>query len=426
MDLGRSHAALFAAVMLFAVFSGNVWAAAPPDPPAQLCIDNVCSATTSGNTGSAGSGVKWHPGHYVLSDTRPTRPAMASGIYSSAMSHMAAAGSPQEGFRGFQGEYSWFYLETARGVYNTSLIDQDLAYLAALSAKYGRTFRLIIYLETEGFATASRYAVPQGDPYGAAGNSLSIAPDYILTGISGYGSDVVNGGTGAGSYPGSWAVLALWRPAVMDRWIALLTYLGSKYDSNPYVEAIIPLSETGVNLANVVANDRSYSNSNHLAQWERLGAAMKASWPTTNKILFNNWNPTGGTIADLASLTANFAGSGFGMGGPDILYGSYKQSFGSQIAIGAGGQYGSTKYIGQIPLLYNEQADYSNWTAETAAGIESYTFDTLAATHVVWGDHGANSNASQSWPAVVAALSATHFRIHSGCPAAYSGACNVN
>jgi hypothetical protein len=245
----------------------------------------------------------------------------------------------------------------------------------------------------------------------------------LITGISGYGSDVVVEG-------GNYNILAYWRPPVMDRWIALVNYLGARYDSDPNVEAIIPLSEIGVAVQNIAVTDPSYSLSAITTQYLRLAAAVQTSWPTTNKILFNNWAKVGGAIQDLTNLSAQFATDGWGMGGPDIIYmapyGAPSETYGEQIVRGAGGAYGAVDYRGTTPIIYEQQANAFNWVNQTSAGTEDYAYSTLEATHVVWTNDGLNGNSMQQWSSgVLPALVAVNFRTHATCPTIYTDGCNT-
>jgi hypothetical protein len=120
--------------------------AAVPSPPSQICINNVCTTAKAGGTNGV---IKWHPGHYALSDTRPAYPGYDFAGEIAQMAAVTAAGGGAPKMKGFVNTYSWYWLETSEGVYNWSLIDRDLAELAAQSAASGVTFKLIIQLGYE-------------------------------------------------------------------------------------------------------------------------------------------------------------------------------------------------------------------------------------------------------------------------------------
>ena len=413
-------AAAASALALAVTVSAPVRAAQPAAPP-QICVNNVCKATptTATATAAVASGsMKWNPGHYAECISRPSTPA-STGASQATMNDMSAAKSSSGRFMGYQGEYTWYYLENATGgSYRTDIIDNDLAYLAQKSAADGVDYKLIIFMEDEGFQPVA--STPQAVAY-SAGNgqsSLSVAPDYIINGVTpGAGPGVINNGYGV-------AQVALWRQNEMTAYINLINYLGNKYDSNPHVEAIVPIVQTGYNLGNL--SDPTYSAAAMATQLGRLAAAMKTSWPTTNKILFNNWAlyNSGNNISQLTSLTQTVVAAGFGMGGPDILYvAGGAPTSGSQVELGAGGAFGNINYIGKVPLIYEDQANWANWTNQTQAGTESYAYNTLQATHTVWEDAPSGVTGGKypqtEWPATISALDAVNFRIHSGYPSSY-------
>jgi len=334
------------------------------------------------------------------------------------MAAVTATGGGRPALKGFVNTYSWYWLEPSKGVYNWSLIDADLAALAALSAKYGVDFKLIIKFTFEATANQRLPSVPQPTPYTSGASSYrGMLPDYIIAS----GNIAVNpGGTG---YEAAW-----WRSEVYTRYNTLIAAAGARYDANPHVEMFMPILETGVAIATLPGD---YTPAAAVAAFNSIVAATAAAWPTTVKVFNSNWNPTGTGINDLLSASQNAVANGFGFGGPDILYPPQQaETFGSQILRGAGGSFGSIDYRGTVASAYQEEADYSNWTNETSVGVEAYTYNTLKSTHVLWSDHGTYGNSygasGDNWSDVVAALQAQSFRIHSACPTNYSGGCNTN
>ncbi|HEY6454255.1 MAG TPA: hypothetical protein VIY90_03130 [Steroidobacteraceae bacterium] len=337
------------------------------------------------------------------------------------MNDMSAAKGSNGRFMGYQGEYTWYYLENASGgTYRFDIIDADLAYLATKSAADGVDYKLIIYLScSESLAGAASTPQPLAYSAGAGSSSRSIAPDYIINGVTpGAGPGVMNN-------PNGNAVVALWRSNEMTAFIKLVNALGARYDGNPHVEAIIPIYEMGENITNIIAIDPTYSVANFVTQLGRLAAAMQTSWPTTNKIFFNNWGASNWSLAQLTTLTQTFVAAAFGMGGPDILYNT--GGFPTQGAVISLAQAGSTNYVGKVPLLYEEQANAYSFPTQTSAGTEAYAYGTLEASHVVWADipNGQVSYPLTEWPSITAALNAVNFRIHSTCPTNYATGCNT-
>jgi hypothetical protein len=398
--------------------------AAVPAPPTQLCVNNVCTSGTGGGTNGA---IKWHPGHYTLSDTQPS---FYGADFSSEIAQMAAvtaSGGGPPAMKGFKGMYSWYWTEPSEGVYNWSLIDNDLATLAALSAQYGVDFKLIIEFTLADTGAHAPPSVPQPTPYssGSSGYRNGMVPDYIIRGISGLGTDIVlSRSMPEGGYQAIW-----WRPAVNARYCALLAAAGARYDSNPHVEMIIPFQEVGIGMNIGMPSD--YSSAAAVTGWNNISRTVATSWPQSVKIFNNNWYWTNSQLSDLLAISQYAVSQGFGFGGPDILYSPQQtETNGSMILRGAGGGYGTSDYRGKIPSAYEEQADYGVWINETSAGVETYAYNTLESTHVMWGNHGTYGNSwgasGDNWSDVVAALQAQNFRIHSACPAEYVGGCNKN
>ncbi len=403
-----------------------------------LTVAGAAPVTSSQPPSSA---MKWHPGHYVMSlANNPVTPTNQPSIWLGPMNDMRTAINPatgKPGFAGWVGNYSWFYLEPpspgpfdqGSTSYNTSLIDNDLAQLAQLSAADGVTYRLIILVMTETWTAAPIPPAPQGAPYGAANNSGSVVPDFLIDGISGNGSDVIAQSDNGGGYD-----LSLWRPAVMTRYIALLNYLGAKYDSNPNVEAIIPVSETGVPLTSSLPAD--YSSSAWDDQYQNMAAFMSTSWPTTNKIFDDNWGVPGDPLPALSTQYAAIAANaGWGFGGPDVIYlAPYgvltplsgvggNETSGEAVIRGEGSGYGDTLYKGAVPLAFQVQANAYTWLNQTSAGTESYGYSSLGVTHFIWVDLGTNGTSTQDWSGILSALGNVGYRINTACPSKYVNGC---
>jgi hypothetical protein len=342
-----------------------------------------------------------------------------------AMTDMAAINNPatgKPGFNGYLGSYSWYWLETSQGVYNTSLIDADLAELAALSTQYGKSFKLIIQISYGSYAqpTSSCPNVPQPVPYTSASSTYpGTMPDYIISGVSGLGTDcfVEQGNEGT--------VAAFWRPAVLARWNALVKYLGQKYDGNPNVEAIIPIDQTADGTS-AMPSDQTASAM--MAAYESEADNTKTYWPTTNRIFTTNYNAQPMSLANLVSVTQYAANTDqFGLGGPDLACSGSQlaQTFGNLISQGTGGAYGTTDYLGVVPIMYQQQQGaYLQGTS--GACFEATAWNPIEATHVPWQDDKNNPSAITTWNQVVTALQAQNFRIHSTCPTSYAAGCNTN
>lgn len=135
----------------------------------------------------------WHPGHYIAAPAN-TDPADVSTVcgFVNARSYL----------RGVVLRPYWRSLETARGVYDFSLVDQAITALG--SGKH-----VWLQLQTAAFNNPG------------AGPS-TILPDYLVTGEF-----------DGGAYDdGNDVKTKVWNAAVMDRKIALMQALAAKYDAN--------------------------------------------------------------------------------------------------------------------------------------------------------------------------------------------------
>ena len=380
--------------------------------------------------GGQPTAMKWHPGHYILAPIRPTLPGYVSAI-NSLMAEMASvvdAATGKPAFDGYLGSYTWYWLETREGVYDTTLIDQDLATLKVLSQRYGKHFRLIIQLAFDSYGAVPHTipSTPQVAPYSAASSTYpGILPDYIINGVSGLGQDAFLQVQGLG------LTAAWWRPAVMARYVALVRYLGEKYDSNPDVEMILPMDQTSDGAANPPPD---LTAAFVKAAWEELISATAASWPTTNKILTNNFYGTGSNVPDLLAISQFAAANGLGMGGPDLSDPPrLAWSEGELIIQGAGkssldgfetADFGTTDYRGRIPIAFQQQQG-GYVSGVTASQFEAFGWSEVETTHMIWENDSANPNATMTWAEVVAALQSQHFRIHSACPTRYGVGCRA-
>jgi len=150
-------------------------------------------------------------------------------------------------------------------------------------------------------------------------------PDYLLSSST---YDCGNGQNGVVNTPnpppvatpwptwtgGLGAVVCMWKPAVMDRLIALRKAYGERYDSEPQFEMISAGGETAIG-----AEDVGFSYSAYITQLKRQMEATSAAWPTTTIRLPANY--TGGVsngdsemneLLDLCATLPNCAA-----GGPD-------------------------------------------------------------------------------------------------------------
>ena len=182
-------------------------AAPQPKAPAQICLNDSGNCATK----PVGSGVKWHPGHYMLT------------YKASPQSNMDAI-KDEPYVLGAVRRYYWAQLEPSEGVYDFSLIESDLKYLKSMPTPK----RLVIQIFDRGHHS-------QPSPIG-------VVPNYLLEDARFGGKTGWYAEKGARWYGVAPAILGpvarTWDPVVMDRWIALFKALAARFDNEPYLEAV--------------------------------------------------------------------------------------------------------------------------------------------------------------------------------------------
>lgn len=374
-------------------------------------------------TTQAAAGVyKWHPGIYLSSDTQPVTPGTLASIFSEMDTMAAITGSGGQKMKGFRVNFTWYWLETSQGVYNFSLIDQCITHLNTLSTTYGVQFYLIIQVNDASPGAVSTQNEFQVAPnYSGSSTYRGTLPSYIfaagpLNGASGTGGAVFTDAYNVGSQ--TYYHPALWRAALMDRFIALQTALGAAYDGNARVEMIIPVGETSWALQ---FPPTDLNDSNWVTQIKRLIDTTASSWPTTNKIFNTTWNPTQVSTSALKTVSDYQYTKKCGSGGPDILdpvYMGYSVD-GAEMFRGTGGAFGTTDRSGVVASAWCEQANWSNWPPMTAARVEAYGYTFLRQTHAIYNNHGTYGGAGYNLSDVIAALNANAWRVHSTLPSSY-------
>ena len=147
----RRLASAFCAALTALLVTATIAATPGPKPPSKVCLND------SGNCGddtAPKTGVKWHPGNYMLTYT---------------------PGSPQSNLDTIRDEplvigavrrYYWAQLETSAGVYDFSAIESDLKYLKSMPTPK----RLVIQIYDRDYKS--------GTPVGVVPNYLLEDPRY--------------------------------------------------------------------------------------------------------------------------------------------------------------------------------------------------------------------------------------------------------
>jgi len=315
----------------------------------KVTVFSKTSSSTTTTKAATLSGVKWHPGHYLLTYVTTSDAEMPNII----------ATLPQY-FRGIQRRYTWQSLEPTLGQYNFASIKTDLTNLAKVNKKL--VVQVIVKNNT-------------------ANQTAPIVPSYLLSSTYNGGVYTTQNGNNA----------SFWSSAVQDRLVALFQALGSQLDLNTSLEAVVLHDETAPSVTDPTTWNPIYLD-NFMAGINRVALAAKSSFPHTVVIEYINY-PT----SPLPTLLTSLKTAGIGVGGPDVLVedsglinGSYPyiKGLANQVPIGMAVQYEdySARYHGGpynppgITSLYqfNQlqlQANYVFWlrrTAESASASNDY------------------------------------------------------
>ena len=377
-----------------------------PNPPAQVCIGSNCAVTPA-----TGGKIKWNPGHYAGGNGSIYAGTSASDWYPT----MDGALKNYPLFKGFRIWVTWSAIETSKGTYDFTQID---AILNRLKTQYSTPRHLIFTLYPSGPVSLWR-----------AGDNRVI-PAYIES-DSAYGPSPVAGSYGwwgpnsGGKSTGSYEP-ALWRPAVMDRYIALVQAIAAHYDNEPYFEGMMFQED----VYHIAAAGSDYTNPNMLVQIQRLLTASVAAFPHTNVIFENTW---GLGYSDLAqNLELWMVNNRVAPGSADTIgesafaipstYGRPSSvNWGIAAYMGmkdSGSTYSGGDLRGRIPAMMDVEADdiagpyYRKYGGPfTPADICAALNNEYKASHAFW-DHFMGSEsvrgqpipASAQWPNLAAAL----------------------
>lgn len=293
------------------LISTPVFSASPPAVPSSLtlCVgDEPCRPANSGGGGGGSNGgggggktMKWNPGMYIISDKR---------------SYPEIYGNPQ--LLGVKRAYNWGDLETSKGVYDFSVIEQDLKELKA----HGK--RLMFELR---YKTFNRHA-----------RSGACAPQYLRDS----GGVVLNLNPERGQDPRCHAMV--WKPWVTDRLNALIVALGKRFDGEANFEALI-LPETSSGLGTELESRHNYSVSAYVKQTERTWAAAREAFPRSVIIQHANFLIGGDSV--MRNFMESAYRHGIGIGGPDLM--PNRHTLASQFF---------ADYAGKMPLqIENQRGD---------------------------------------------------------------------
>jgi hypothetical protein len=208
-------------------------------------------------------------------------------------------------------------------------------------------------------------------------------------------------------------VSAVWRPAVMDRFIAAMQWLAQNYDDESLLELVLT-TESAPSLSTAQAPD--YSQAALHTQLQRLIAACGTAFTRTTTIVpqINNL----GTYPPQLIEGAYQAGGGFGS--PDCRPTSESiLIFGGETVDGIGT--GLRDYRGQMAHFEIASASALNEFTGDMAGLIDFA-QQYAVTHLSWVT--SSSTPGQTWAEIKSAI-ASDPDLYTACPIIYSDGCDV-
>ncbi len=266
---------LFASLVGSLCFAAMTHAQSPaeqPNPPPQICINSKCVVVPAAPAVVTSGPIKWNPGHYMASDGI----LYANSTLSSVQSEMDDING-YDNIVGYRVFITWGALEPSEGNYNFSVLD---AILNRLETQYNKPKHLVVVVLPGPFGSSM-----------PSSGSGSVIPMYLQT-SSAYGASPVSGSYGwwgqnsGGASTGPF-VAALYRPAVMDRMIALVQAMGAHYDGDPYFEGLMFQEDAW--MVGLWSGAPDYSDSQFITQLERLLSAATTAFPHTSVIMENTW-----------------------------------------------------------------------------------------------------------------------------------------
>ena len=371
------------AISLLIIFTASP-AATGPKPPPKVCLGDSGDCRTTPEP--LGSGIKWHPGNYM----------MTAGTGKGPTSEFAKLANEPD-VRGVLQRYWWAQVEPTKGHYDFSAIEADLEMLQRVGK------RLIIQIRERTYSGSP-------DPSG-------VIPDYILSDPEFHGGFAVKdiGGAGKGG-----VTPFLWEQPVMDRLIALNQALAKRFDTEPSFEGVWLTDET---FGGFKAPPPGYSRAALAAQIKRQMTAARDAWPHTNIFVGTN-----GLVGEIQGIIQHAYETKCGVGGPDVLVNRRKE--GDLIIQGI---VGGVDYRGKTPIGYAVES--GNLGHPRVCGKEDclpsklydHAVNTLGATHIFWLQMDTKRDTATekySWNAgILPAIRAKKGITNPACPSNYRGAC---
>ncbi|MDO6460050.1 hypothetical protein Q4485_05025 [Granulosicoccaceae sp. 1_MG-2023] len=330
-----------------------------------------------------GEGTKFHPGHYVFTQiSRSYPPAERNARRISFIQ----AYLDEPAIRGFVAHMEWRVLEPEQGKYNLQPVADILRTLEGTDKQFG------LYIRDRNFG---------GDCKSAP------VPAYLK-----------QGGEFGKSYKhaGVTCMVELYKPAVMDRKIALYRALGEAFDSHPNFEMITD-GETAI------GGTGDFSHQQWLTQLKRFYTEAKQAFPHTMVLMQVNFLGNGSRMLDeLAAHMAQVGGGALGL--PDMVP-CRRRDLPEEDVCGYSipGYDTLRKYRGVLSVSPN--AETWDLRYDETDEVMSMALDYLGADHVYWSsafssrrDKAPGKPSDYLTEQVLPAIKKVEGRINSACPEA--------
>ncbi len=360
--------------------------AATPKAPPSLCAGSASNCVTT--TIATLDGIKWHPGHYLKTQGNQAQSNQAA--YLADVSDQITKTLASDMISGALVSYSWESLEPKLGQYDWSPIYKHLNYLAAHNK------RLMILVQYKCFSNSCPDLAPaELQPKGSCSPAPCESGDVWFSGRA--------------------AIVEMWKPEVMDAYIAMLKAMAAQFDSNPNVEMIVT-PETSPSLAGT--HPPTYSIGALANQLERLYSALGGQWQKTMCMPLINY--LGQKVSGLVEAAYQ---AGCAVGGPDV------EDTAGNVVFRGGSMQGNNAvrdYRGLIPHMEVVSsptlAGRNNSAADSPSKVLSWGAQN-GVTHYVWVG---TSSGEDSWSSIISTVEAQDQRTAAlSCPTKYSNRCNA-
>lgn len=255
---------------------------------------------------------KWNPAYGMGSNTHIIDPAGGTNLSTALNVEVKALLASGPAAVHYMIRIAWPAWETALGTFNYSLLNQIYTAVTGISQASDNPSKW----------TGKRLSIML-DCTLITSNGANVVPQYIYMDPGTYGScpDGIHGGFWTNTALGNPnTAAALWRSAVMNRYIAAFTAFASApmpsgftLDNDPYVEIIFFPEVTSFT---ITPSAPDYSFTNLQTQIKGMLATIPPSFPHTNLGIQNNYFSTPALTCDLN--TTIFANQ-WGISSPDLF-----------------------------------------------------------------------------------------------------------